>query len=387
MSLKIGIMRYTKGRLLIVAIIAANNCLGTGRPDYMKSKMKIDSFISRTMQEEKMVGLSLGVVRDGQVWYMKGYGVKKAGASDAVDSVTNFVTCSISKLFTATAIMQLVEQGKIDIHQLLSVYLPDFVMRDSRYRHITIEQMLTHTSGLPNVRGRHFIDPENDSVALTEFAKKLGRKKLAFEPGVALTAKTYSNTAYNILGLVIERVTGRTYSDYVEENVLERVGMRHSSFFYERIDQWRRSTPHIKRWMTGRVRTSGYYPDIAQDKPCGNLNSCAADLCKWMLHNLAIYNSTPIARPVLQRRTLQQMWTTTHKIAGYKTSIGLGWWLVDSEKYGQYLFHVGNVPGYSATLVVWSQLAILGPSSGWPTYGSGLTPRRTLGISQSSNGH
>lgn len=112
---------------------------------------RIDSVVNATMAAHKMPAISLGVVKDGQIFYLKGYGTKAVGGDSPVDSATNFLTCSVSKLFTATAIMQLVEQGKIDIHKKLTDYVPDFCMKDERYKEITIEQMLTHTSGLPNI--------------------------------------------------------------------------------------------------------------------------------------------------------------------------------------------------------------------------------------------
>ena len=98
------------------------------------------------------------------------------------------------------------------------------------------------------------------------------------------------------------------------------------------------------------ITVSNYYPDIAQDKPCGNLNSCSEDLCKWMLHNLEIHHSKNTG--LISAGTLEQMWTTKETIHGSSTSIGLGWWIVESKQYGTYLFHVGNDPGFSATLVL-----------------------------------
>ncbi|MGB3078054.1 MAG: serine hydrolase, partial [Saprospiraceae bacterium] len=232
----------------------------------------------------------------------------------------------------------------------LTEYVPDFVMKDPRYKDITIEQMLTHTSGLPNIFNTNYIHPKNDSTTLTEFAKKLAQEKLKYEPGVQLSEKTYSNTAYNILGLVIEKVSHQTYSQYISEHILEPVGMDSSSFFYKKIPAARRSKPHQKNWLTGKIKKSNYYPDIPQDKPCGNLNSCSYDLCRWMQHNLSIYNLTNTTKGVLKRKTLVDMWTTKKEIPPYKTTMGLGWWIVPSEKYGKYVFHVGNDPGFSATL-------------------------------------
>ncbi len=311
----------------------------------------IDSLVNKTMQEERIPGVSIGIVKNGRILYMQGYGTRTKGKAEPVDSLTNFLTCSISKLFTTTAIMQLVEDGMIDISKNLTDYVPEFRMRDPRYRDITIRQILTHTSGLPNIANKHFIRPAHDSLALTLFAQKLSKKKLSFPPGVQLSSKTYSNTGFDILGLVIERVSGKNYSNYVQEHILQPVGMIHSSFFIDSIATERRSTPHARSWITHQVHPSGYYPDIPQDKPCGNLNSNSYDLCLWMLHNLSIYKGNT-AGSVLKKNTLDDMWTTHEFIPPHETSIGLGWWVVHSKKYGKYMFHVGNDPGYCATLIV-----------------------------------
>lgn len=110
---------------------------------------KIDSIVDSYLTTNKIVGLSVGIVKDGKVYFTKGYGTSDIEKVKPIDSLSNFLTCSITKLFTATAIMQLSEQGKIDISKKLIFYLPDFKMKDERYKDITIEHLLTHTSGLP----------------------------------------------------------------------------------------------------------------------------------------------------------------------------------------------------------------------------------------------
>lgn len=316
---------------------------------------QVEALVKPYMKEAGIVGLAVGIVQDGQVLLSEGYGTKKIGEDAPVDSLTNFLTASISKLFTATAIMQLREQGQLDLQAKITDYLPEFTMKDDRYREITVYQLLTHTSGIANYFNPRFIQPPHDSVALSMFAERLATKKLRFEPGVSLSEKTYSNSGYNILGLIIERIAGCSFATYMEENVLSPVGMEQSSFFIDSIPLDRRSTPHRKQWLTGKISPSDYYPDIPQDKPCGNLNSCTADLCKWMLHNLAIYDTINVNTGVLRPSSLREMWTVQEEIAGYSTSIGLGWWIVHSVTYGNYLFHVGNDPGFSATLMLWPE--------------------------------
>ena len=224
------------------------------QPNKQTFKIQIDSLVQKIMIEHKIVCISIGIVKNNEIFYTKGYGSKDINISSPIDSLTNFLTCSISKLFTATAIMQLVEQGKIDIRKKLTDYVPDFVMKDKRYKDITIEQMLTHTSGLPNIFNKHYIKPKSEQSELTDFAQKLKKEKLRYPPNVPLSASTYSNTGYNILGLVIERVSGQTFSDYVNRHVLQIAAMDSSSFSYSKINAARRSKPHKKKWRIKKVK-------------------------------------------------------------------------------------------------------------------------------------
>jgi CubicO group peptidase (beta-lactamase class C family) len=230
-------------------------------------------------------------------------------------------------------------------------------MMDDRYREITLDMVMTHTSGLPNIGNRHFIHPPNDSMALTEFAQALSRKKLAYPPGVDLSADTYSNTGYDILGRVIERVSGITYARYVTDHVLKPAGLDSSSFFIQDIDPARTARPHGKN-LFGAVHVSSYYPDIPQDKPCGNLNSNARDLARWCIHIMNIHKKTPPPHAVVSHETLENMWTPHRIIKGKKTAMGLGWWMNDSDRFGRFFFHVGNDPGFSATLNIYPSLDI-----------------------------
>ncbi len=337
--------------IILILILSSSNYLNSQQVTPYLSH-EIDSVVLKCISKYKIPGLSIGLVKDNKIIYLKGYGSKEVGKYAPVDSLTNFLTCSISKLFTATAIMQLVEDGKIDIHKKLVDYVPEFKMKGKGFLDITIEQMLTHTSGLPNIYNSHFIHPSNDSIALSEFAHKLKHKKLSYKPGVQLSEKTYSNTAYNILGLVIERVTHQPFSTYITESILKPIGMNQSSFFYQSIPKDRRSVPHKRNFITHKVKASHYYPDIPQDKPCGNLNSCSSDLCKWMIHMISLYDSNLNQSGIIKQSTLMNMWTTHKVIPGYTTSIGIGWWIVNSKKYGDYVFHDGNDPGYSASLII-----------------------------------
>src|SRR5688500_10301206 len=113
------------------------------------------------MPADKAVGVAIGLVKDGKIYYNKGYGTKKLNANNPVDSLTNFHLASISKVFVATAIMQLVEQGKINLDARLLEYIHADKLKDERFKTITIKQMLMHMSGIPDVMDYRWRKPKN----------------------------------------------------------------------------------------------------------------------------------------------------------------------------------------------------------------------------------
>lgn len=314
---------------------------------------KIDSIVTSYMNTNKIVGISIGIVQDGAIYLTKGYGTVQINQDKPIDSLTNFLTCSITKLFTATAIMQLAEQGKIDITKKLIFYLPDFKMKDERYKDITIEHMLTHTSGLHwDMEMKH---SPNDSSALRKLVYSLEDKTLHFSPGTRFNAlETYSNAAYDILGYLVQKISGKQYEDYIKENILVKANMNYSAIDYHKIPAERRSVPHILKH--GKVKAGGMYAENKEHAPSANLNSCSLDMCYWIIQNLNIYNNAHAFNGVLQNATLQNMWTTRYVAPqNKKVSIGLGWWITTSDDMGESYWHVGKNPGFSSILMVFPE--------------------------------
>src|SRR5574343_1318549 len=294
---------------------------------------KIDSIVNAYMTTNQMIGVSIGIVKDGKVYLTKGYGTAEIDRTKPIDSLTKFLTCSITKLFTATAIMQLSEQYKIDISKKLIYYLPDFKMKDKRYRDITIEHLLTHSSGLYwDMELKH---SPNDSSSLRKLVYSLNNKVLDFAPGTKFDGtKTYSNAAYDILGYLVQIISGKQYEDYITENILVKSNMPNSFIDHLKIPADRKSEPHILK--KDKVKVGGMYTENTEHSPSGNLNSCSRDLCYWIIQNLNIYNDTNSFNGILKRSTLNNMWTTRFVAPQNKNiSIGLGWWITNSESLGK----------------------------------------------------
>jgi len=150
---------------------------------------KIDSIVNGYLINNKIVGLSIGIVKNEQLFYSKGYGFTNIDSQYAISDSTRVLMASIGKLFTATAIMQLVEDGKLDLNKRLIDYLPEFKMKDERYTQITLYHLMTHSSGLPwDVYMKSKSDVKNE---LKNYYTAFEKVKLKFNPGEKFSGATY----------------------------------------------------------------------------------------------------------------------------------------------------------------------------------------------------
>ena len=340
----------------------------------LAKEARLDSVVNQYSKEYSIVGLAVGVVNDG-LCFSKGYGHTDLTKTHPVSETTMFHMASVSKLFTATAIMQLVAQKKLSLEDKLFEVLPRFKMRDKRYREISIKHLLTHSSGL-KWNNRLESSPD-DSTSLPLFLENLQKQKLNFKPGEKLSYETYSNVGFDLLGILIEHLSGITFDRYVKENILTPIGMHESTYYYEDIDTSSLAFPQIiagdskqinrlnqfgiddkkKPLLNGEPLELSRYDVYGEDyehNPSGNLISSTSEMNLWIKHCLDIYNQKG-NDGVLSHATLSQMWSTQMDIKDSQTSIGLGWWIYEDEKFGTAMFHVGNNPGFCSIQMIYPE--------------------------------
>ncbi len=356
--------------LLIISTAFAFSTNTRGQHSYNKI---IDSIVISKMNEYRIKALSLSIVKDEKLFYSKGYGFTGVDSENIVTPETRFATASITKLFTASAIMQLVEQGKLDLNKKLLEYIPDFKLKDLRVKDITIFHLLTHSSGLP--WDNELKKASNDSMALKEFIFSLYDTKLKFSPGEKFSGETYSNTGYDILGYLIEQITSMPFQEYIKRNILDKAEMLNSTFYFKNIAVNKLAVPlkisgytkEINRFnVYGEIKDKNpvlKYPELPivewtnyqwgkpEHNPSGYLYSTTGDLSNWIISCLKIFNNTKTG--FLSTTTLTNMWTLQRSIENMKTSIGIGWWRFSDSLTGNYVFHVGRDPGYSSTLRIY----------------------------------
>lgn len=186
---------------------------------------EIGAFVESEMARGGIPGLALAVVRGDQVVYLQGYG-RADDDGRPVTPQTPFTIGSISKTFTALAIHQLAADGRIELNALVQRYLPDFTLADAEAAaHITVQQLLDHTSGLPKSAGEeaYQLDPQYTTAELVAQAAVVPNRP-------AGESYEYCNLNYLLLGMVIERVSGESYTAYVREHVWQPLEMEHSYF-------------------------------------------------------------------------------------------------------------------------------------------------------------
>lgn len=342
-------------------------------------QLKIDSLILSKMKKNRIIGLSVGIVIDGEHYYSKGYGYTSTDKNNEVTDNTVFLTASITKVFTASAIMQFVERGEIKLTDKLIDHLPDFTMRDKRYKQITIEHLLTHTSGLP--WEHKFKKSPDDSTALEQFVADMKKEKLKFTPGEKFDGTTYSNAGYSILGLIIQRKSGMSYDAYIQKHLLHPNKMFNCYFDHEEINKELKAQPLILSGKSREIKRFNLYgiikdqnpvlkypekPLIIRDtygrteehNPVSALITSTDNLSIWMEQLIKIYSysdSSSHTNTFISSKNLKDMWSLKYSINNSKTSIGLGWWRYADPVLGDYVFHVGREPGFSSTLIIFTE--------------------------------
>ncbi len=260
---------------------------------------QVDSVVINKMNQYNIPGLSIGVVRNDSIIYTKGYGVRNIENNDLVTENTIFHTASISKLFTAVAIMKLKDQKALTLDDKLVDILPELTYSDKRVENITIQHLLNHTSGLPDISNYHWNNGNQSENSLRDYVLGLNLK-LESEPS---TQYQYSNLGYDVLGYVIEKVTGSTFDDYLQENILNPSEMHTSDFRYFKIPDSLRTSPHSKNRVTKKIYVRKVYPYTREHAPSSTLNASAKELSKWMvlfLQSLDSKNSDINYRSMIQ---------------------------------------------------------------------------------------
>lgn len=230
-------------------------------------------YVEQIMQREHIAGAAVAVAQHGEVIFQQGFGLRNVETGEPVTPETIFGVASVSKSFTAMAIMQLQEAGLLCVDDPVVKYLPEFKLHGvGDMAEIKIRHLLSHTTGLPPMRRRQDIQTFDEHI---EFLK--GEEyKLLGKPGDYLS---YCNDTFLLLGAIIERLTGRTYRKYMDEHLLYALKMYRSTYSIEELTRFKNVTvPYM--WKDGQWQEQAW-PSLGNFEVGGGVRSCVTDLLHY----------------------------------------------------------------------------------------------------------
>lgn len=286
-----------------------------------------DSIARSAMDEQAIPGMSIAVVKDGRVLAERGYGWASLEKQVPATAATQYQVASVGKQFTAAAVLRLVEQGRLSLGDPVTRYV-DGLPRE--YADVTLERLLNHTAGVPNFT--EFFRDFHQPITGGQMVDSLRARPLDFVPGSGFH---YSNSGYWLLGLVLERVTGQAYADYLREQFFIPLGMADT---HPCAGQARAPLPE-GYWRGPRRRPVKMPPWHGQVLfAAGSMCSTAADLARW---EVALGGGQ-----VLSGESFRMM-TTPAPPAEPSVRMSYGFaMMVDSIDGMRYLHHDGAVPGF-----------------------------------------
>ena len=339
----IFILRMKSTTPFILLILFLIGCKQPSPPTPVSNEVKrIDTYLQALVERQQIPGLTVAATRNNTIVYTGAFGFRNITTKEPMKPGNIFHWASVSKTFVATAILQLVEKGKIKLDDKLITYLPYFKLKDENYKNITIRQMLNHTSGIGDVEDYEWDKPQNDEAAPERYVRSLENDKMRFAPGKDWA---YSNTAFEILGVVIAKVSGMPFETYIKENIMKPLGMEHSSFIYPEIPDSLRVSGHV--WAA-RPIVSKVYPYNKIHAPSSTLNSNVLEMTHYAMANLhhGKYNGIQI----LSDSTYNLLWTNSVNLKG-KPAVGVSWFL---RKYKglKTVSHGGGDTGFRSFLLL-----------------------------------
>lgn len=294
-------------------------------------KQEMDDYLKASHEIWKFHGTAL-VAQNGEIIFKKGYGMANIELGTPNTPEMKFQIGSITKQFTATAILQLQEKGLLSLDDPITKHLPEYPQETGDK--ITVRHLLSHNSGIPNYTDMPGIMTQKAlPVTVDELLGTFKDKPLEFEPGEKYK---YSNSGYVVLGAIIEAVSGKTYEDYIQENILEPLNMSNSGYDHRDRIIKNRAAGYTQD-EKGELRNADFV-HMSAPYSAGALYSTVEDMLIW---DQALYTEK-----ILKKSSLDKMFTPVLKNYGY------GW--VIEEKYDHTLvWHNGGIDGFHTTFNRW----------------------------------
>jgi CubicO group peptidase (beta-lactamase class C family) len=306
--------------------------LSVGRSSAVDKGDVADNYIQTEMAKQRIPGLALLVSRGGQVIRAQGYGLANVELQVPVSPETIFQSGSVGKQFTATAVMMLVEEGKVGLEDPLTKYFPE---APEVWKQVTIRELLSHTAGFTDYP-KDF-DMRKDYTE-AELLKMVENIPLGYPPG---TSWSYSNLGFLTLGILIHKVTGEFYGDFLQERVFGPLDMRTTRIISEADIVPHRSAGY--RLVKGKLKNQEWVSPTLNTTADGSLYFSITDLAKW---DAALYTEK-----LLKRSSLEQMWTVAKLSNGQPNSGQYGFgWFIETKNGHRVIGHEGQWQGFETQI-------------------------------------
>lgn len=322
---------------LIINLIIVFNSNAQGIPDLSESTLQFIDSLAFAGYPSSEPGLSLLISQKGIPVLMNSYGLSEIQQQIPISSDHVFAIGSMSKQFTAVGILLLVNEGKVNLSDDIKKYLPDY---NSHGRSITVENCLTHSSGILSFTEKEGFDSLfTKSLPIDEMIDFFEIDDLLFEPGSNFS---YSNSGYLILGLIIEKISGMNYNEFIRKNIFEKTGM-HNTYFYGEENQ----IPFMTIGYDGR--DSSTYQETTEffngwTQGAGNIKSCVKDLNIW--------NRSLISGKIIPEDLLQKAFTAHILSNSVNSNYGYGWNITDLISGNEKIIrHGGAINGFLSDAV------------------------------------
>jgi CubicO group peptidase (beta-lactamase class C family) len=291
---------------------------------------EVDKYVRAQLAERHIPGAAIAVIKNGRIVKAEGYGLASVEFNVPVTKETVFEIGSVSKQITAAAVMLLVEEGKINLDEKISKYLPN---TPDAWKNVSVRNLLTHTSGIKSYTGLSGFELTK-RLRRDEFIRALAAQPLEFETGARYQ---YSNSGYNLLGFIIEAVSGKSYWDFTRERIFRPLGMNKTADRDPKYIIPNRATGY--EWENNQLVGRDY--DLTDVFSAGAIVSTVEDLAKW---DAALRSDA-----LLKKETKAQMWTPVLLNDGKPYPYGFGFRLSEIRGH-KVVGHSGQTAGFGANI-------------------------------------
>lgn len=291
---------------------------------------EIDDYVKAQMREKHIPGAAIAVVKNGRVTKMQSYGLANVELNVPVTKDTVFEIGSVSKQITAAGIMLLVEDGKVNLDEKISKYLPN---TPENWKAVSVRNLLTHTSGIKSYTGLSGFELSK-RMTRDDFVKKLAVEPLDFPTGERYI---YSNSGYSLLGYIIESTSGKSYWDFMRERIFTSLGMTKTADRDPQFIVPNRADGY--EWTNGRLVGRDY--ELTDLFAAGAIVSTIEDLTKW--------EAGMAGEKFLKKESKAQMWAPLTFNNGEHFGYGFGW-NVGEFRGHKLISHGGQTAGFAANV-------------------------------------